>query len=119
MDNRSTTNKPLTISNVSGKLLHAELSYAVKGAALEVHKILGPGYLESVYEEAFSHELGLRKIVFERQKPLTAMYKGIVAGRFIADLIIENKILVELKAIKILTKTDEAQLMNYLRATGI
>ena len=100
-------------------LLYGELTQKIIGAAMEVHKILGPGFLESVYEESLAHELELRGVVFERQKVLAVHYKSIMAGKFIADMVIDNKVLVELKAIRMLTKVDEAQLLNYLRATGI
>ena len=86
---------------------------------MEVHKILGPGFLESVYEESLVHELELKGVLYERQKVLAVHYKSIVAGKYIADLVVDEKVLVELKAIKMLTKVDEAQLLNYLRATGI
>jgi GxxExxY protein len=100
-------------------LLYGEVTQKVIGAAMEVHKILGAGFLESVYEESLAHELTLRGVVFERQKILAVHYKSILAGKFVADMVIDNKVLVELKAIKMLTKVDEAQLINYLRATGI
>jgi GxxExxY protein len=100
-------------------LLYGEVTQKVIGAAMEVHKILGAGFLESVYEESLAHELTLRGVVFERQKILAVHYKSILAGKFVADMEIDNKVLVELKAIKMLTKVDEAQLINYLRATGI
>jgi GxxExxY protein len=100
------------------KLLYEDLTYAVLGAAQEVHRTLGPGYLESVYGEALAHELDLRSIPYERQAPLTVRYKEIVAGDFKADLWVDRKVLVELKALKALTDVDEAQLLNYLKATG-
>ena len=99
--------------------LYAELTQSIIGSAMEVHRILGPGFLESVYEEALSHEFTLKGLAYERQKVLAVKYKSIVAGRFVADYVIADKVLVELKAIKMLTKVDEAQILNYLRATGI
>ena len=109
------------MTNVAAQsiLLYGELTQKIIGAAMEVHRILGPGYLESVYEEALSHELQSRGILYERQRALTVRYKSIIAGKYIADLVIEDKVIIELKAIRSLTKTDEAQLLNYLRATGI
>lgn len=90
------------------------------GAAMEVHKVLGPGYLESVYEDALCCELKLLNINFNRQVDLDVKYKDIVfKKRFRADLLVEEKILVENKAIAILTKADEAQLLNYLKTTGL
>jgi GxxExxY protein len=99
--------------------LYGELTHAIIGAAMEVHRILGPGFLESVYEEALAHEFELKGLTYERQKVLSVKYKNVVIGRFIADYVIAEKVLVELKAIKMLTKVDEAQVLNYLRATGL
>ena len=100
------------------ELLHKELAFRVVGAAMEVHSVLGPGFLESVYEMALAHEFELRNIPFQRQVDLTVRYKNIVAGEFRADFVVDGKIIVELKATKKLTEVDEAQLLNYLKATG-
>jgi len=91
------------------EFLYKELTYAVIGAAIEVHRVLGPGFLEKVYENALTHELALRKINYRQQAELQVMYKGTVVGLYIADLVIEDKLIVELKAEKMLTKIDEAQ----------
>jgi len=99
-------------------LEHSELTRNIIGAAMEVHRHLGSGFLESVYEESLAIELQLRNIIYERQKPLNILYKGKLAKQFICDLLIESKVLVELKATKSLTSVDEAQLLNYLKATG-
>jgi GxxExxY protein len=98
--------------------LHKDLTYAIIGAAMEVHRILGPGFLESVYEEALAHEFMLRKMPFARQMDLKVAYKDIIVGDFRADFFVDSKVVVELKAIKALTANDEAQLLNYLRGTG-
>jgi len=102
---------------MSDKLLYRELSFRIIGAAMEVHRVLGPGFLESVYEQALAHEFDLRGILFERQTDLTIQYKEIIAGHFRADFLVDEKIVVELKATKGLTEIDEAQLLNYLRGT--
>jgi len=81
-------------------LLYSELTRSVIGAAIDVHKILGAGFLESVYEEAFATELKLRKIPYERQKPIDVVYKDSLAKQFVCDFIVYDKIIVELKAIK-------------------
>ena len=102
------------------KLLHEELTYRIIGAAKEVYKVLGPGYLESVYEDALCYELDLLDIAYKRQIELDVQYKTVVFERkFRADLLIENKILIENKASKKLSNQDEAQLINYLKTTGL
>ena len=100
------------------EFLYKDLTYAIIGSAMEVHRILGPGFLESVYEEALAHEFDLRGIPYQRQARLAVRYKEIVAGDFRADFLVDGKVVVELKAIKALTEGDEAQLLNYLKGTG-
>ena len=101
-------------------LIFAEEVYAIAGAAIEVHKKLGPGFLEAVYQEALEIEFGLRGIPFTSQKNLTVRYKGVVLRKeYSADFVCYGKIIVELKALSKLSGTDEAQLLNYLRATGL
>jgi GxxExxY protein len=100
-------------------LLFADLTYKIIGAALEVHKTLGPGFLEAVYEEAMAYELKKLGFSFERQKALTVYYKGITLGDYRADFLVESNVIVELKAQKVLTAVDEAQLLNYLKATNL
>ncbi|MCP4198100.1 MAG: GxxExxY protein, partial [Proteobacteria bacterium] len=101
------------------KLLFEELTYAINGAAMEVHKILGPGFLEAVYQAALEHELTLRGISFESQKRLEVTYKDQTVGEYIADIVVEDKVILELKAISTLNKAHEAQAHNYLAATGL
>jgi GxxExxY protein len=102
------------------KLLYEDLTYKIIGAAREVYKVLGPGYLESVYEDALCYELDLFNISYKKQVELDVRYKEIVfEKRFRADLLVESKILIENKAIKKITKQDEAQLINYLKTTGL
>jgi GxxExxY protein len=85
---------------------------------MEVHRILGAGFLESVYEEALAHELHLRNIPYQRQVALQVQYKDVVVGHFRADMLVDNKVIVELKATKGLSEIDEAQLINYLNGAG-
>lgn len=99
--------------------LNQDLTEKIIGAAMEVHNTLHNGFLESVYEEAMAIELELQKISFERQKPIDVFYKGKLAKQFFCDFVIENKVLVELKAIKKLTETENAQVLNYLKATNL
>lgn len=103
-----------------GNLLYEDLTYKIIGAAQEVHKELGPGYLESVYEDALCYELDLINIAYQRQVDLDVHYKNVIfERRFRADLLVENKVLVENKAIKKITNQDEAQLINYLKTTHL
>jgi GxxExxY protein len=104
---------------VEQNYLYADLTEQIIGAAMEVHRNLGAGFLESVYEESLAIEFELRKIKYERQKPVNVMYKGRAAKQFVCDFIIEGKVLVELKALKQLTSTEMAQTLNYLKATDL
>ncbi|MCX6035678.1 MAG: GxxExxY protein [Chloroflexi bacterium] len=102
------------------ELIFKEEVYAIMGAAMEVHRELGSGFLESVYQEALEVELARREIPFESQKPLKIVYKGqTLKKEFIADLICFGKIAVELKAQDSLSGKEEAQVLNYLKATGL
>jgi GxxExxY protein len=102
------------------KLLYENLTYKIVGAAREVYKVLGPGYLESVYEDALCYELDLLDVSYQRQLELDVQYKDVVfERRFRADLLIDNKVLIENKAIKKITNQDEAQLINYLKTTKL
>ena len=101
-------------------LVEEELTERIIGAAIEVHRTLGPGLLESVYEECLCHELGLRDLKFERQVALPLQYKGIsVSVGYRADIIVEGAILLELKAVERLLPVHEAQLLTYLRLSGM
>ena len=89
------------------------------GAAMEVHRALGPGLLESAYEECLSHELKLRSLSFERQRPLPVQYKGIqLECGYRLDLLVEKTVVVELKAISAIEPIHEAQLLTYLKIGG-
>jgi GxxExxY protein len=100
------------------KILYKDLSYAIVGAAMEVHRILGPGFLEAVYQAALAHELALRGIRFEQFKRLPVMYKEILVGDYVADFVVEDKVILEIKAVSELHPKHEAQAINYLTATG-
>jgi GxxExxY protein len=89
------------------------------GAAMEVYNRLGPGFLESVYEEAMAVELKLKKIAFERQKELPVIYRGSVIKTFVCDLLVAGEVIVEMKAIKALSEIDQVQLTSYLKASGV
>ena len=96
-----------------------ELVRRVIGAAIEVHRHLGPGFLESVYEEALCVELELRKIPFDRQRPIGVDYKGHSVGQGRLDLLVGDKLLVELKAVDRLVPIHSAQVISYLKATHL
>ncbi|MFC1534170.1 GxxExxY protein [Thermodesulfobacteriota bacterium] len=97
-----------------------ELTSKVIGAAIEVHKALGPGLLESAYEECLCHELDLRKILYKRQKEIPIEYKGIKLDiGYRLDLLVDNELIVELKACELIEKIHEAQLLTYLKLTNI
>ena len=95
-----------------------EITFAIKGAVFEVNKILGPGFMEKVYENALLLELSERGFKSDRQVPIIVKYKGREVGEYFADIIVENQVIVELKAVDSLQKIHEAQLLNYLKATG-
>ncbi len=91
----------------------------VIGLAIQVHKELGSGFLESVYHKALIIELEEQEITFQSGFPLEVLYKGKPAGIFIADLIVENRLLLELKAVECILSVHELQIVNYLKATGL
>ena len=94
-------------------------SYRIIGACMEVHNVLGAGFLESVYQEALAYEFYLQNIPFEREKKLTIRYKDIELEKmYSADFVCYDAIIVELKALSGLTSEHEAQVLNYLKATG-
>jgi GxxExxY protein len=96
-----------------------ELTGLVIGAAIEVHKVLGPGLLESAYEECLCHELQLRKISFERQKALPVRYKGVQLNcGYRLDVLVDNAIVLELKSCDRLEPIHHAQLLTYLKLTN-
>jgi GxxExxY protein len=93
------------------------LAHTVIGAAIEVHRHLGPGFLESVYEEALCVELRLRKIPFERQHPAKVEYKGEYVGEGRLDLLVDDRLIVELKAVREVAPIHRAIVLSYLKAT--
>ena len=101
------------------ELVFRALSHQVLGACFSVHNVLGPGLLESVYEGALVIEFDHRGIPVERQKVYPVYYKGELAGAYIADMVAAGKIILELKSVQTLTRVMEAQLLNYLRLSGV
>ena len=101
------------------KLVLEELSYQVISAVFEVHNELGPGFLEKVYERALVKEFELRNMFVETQKEIQVSYKNEIVGSYFADILVDGQMIVELKAVAALSPLHEAQLLNYLKATGI
>ena len=95
------------------------LASMVLDAALEVHRNLGPAFLESVYENALCHELSLRGVPFERQVAVPVLYKNLLVGEGRADLVVGERVVVELKALPALGPVHLAQVISYLKATGL
>jgi GxxExxY protein len=96
-----------------------ELTGEIIGRAMTVHSALGPGFVESIHRNALGHELGKAGIQFECLKPILVHYDGVIVGKFEADMVVEGKVLLELKAVQTLVTAHETQLVNYLAATGI
>jgi GxxExxY protein len=94
------------------------LTETVIGLAMKVHRALGPGFLESVYLNALVHELRRTGVSAEVAQRITVRYENVIVGDFIADLVVNEALICELKAISTLTKADEVQLVNYLTATN-
>ena len=101
-------------------LLHEKETYKIIGAAMEVHKELGCGFLEAVYQEAMEKEFCLQHIPYRREMPLPVYYKNeILQKAYIADFVCYDKIIVELKALSGLSNEHEAQILNYLKAAKL
>jgi len=94
-----------------------DLTGRIIGCAFTVSNTLGVGFLEKVYENALAHELRKAGFRVEQQKPITVEYDGVVVGEYVADLVVEGSVIVELKAAKALDEIHYAQCLNYLRAT--
>ncbi|MBO1519737.1 GxxExxY protein [Oceanisphaera pacifica] len=96
-----------------------ELTYKIRGAVFEVYRQLGHGFLETVYHKALAYELTQQGLAVKSEVPLIALYKNHEVGQYRADLIVEGKILLELKAQTTLNPASEAQVINYLKITGL
>ena len=96
-----------------------DITYTINGAVFEINNILGPGFLEKVYEKALLVELKSRGMKAENQVPITITYKNEIVGEYFADIIVEDKVIVEIKTVEKLEKIHEAQVLNYLKATGL
>lgn len=101
-------------------LLYEELTGEIVGAAIEVHRVLGPGLLESAYEECLCRELELRQVRFQRQVALPVSYRGLQLDcGYRLDLVVEEKVVLEIKAVESLAPTHQAQLLTYLKLSGL
>jgi GxxExxY protein len=98
---------------------HEKLTQKIIGCAMTVHRALGPGFLESVYQNALGHELRKAGLNTECEKAIQVTYDGVVVGNFSADMLVEDEVLIENKAVQTLVVAHEVQLVNYLTATGI
>ena len=98
---------------------HEELTKEIIGCAMKVHGTLGPGFLESVYQNALALELRKAGMQVECEKKIQVTYDGVVVGDFVADMLINERVLIENKAVQVLAIAHEVQLVNYLTATGI
>ena len=95
-----------------------EITYKINGAVFEVNRQLGSGFLEKVYENALLIELRERGLMAESQVPIRVEYKGNLVGDYLADIVVQDQVILEIKAIESLAKIHEAQILNYLKATG-
>ena len=100
-------------------LAHQEITEQIIGAAFEVHRVLGYGFLEKVYQRAMQVELQKRGMTAELERDITVRYKNVVVGEYRADLLVNDVVLVELKVANRYNPEDEAQLLNELKATGL
>lgn len=114
------------MSETGGEMRHADLpaevedvGRAVIGAAIEVHRTLGPGLLEKIYEQAMVHELGLVGLAAERQIEVRVPYKGVLLDAQRIDLVVAKVVLVELKCVRVIEDVHKAQTLSYLRLTGL
>ena len=101
------------------KYLHQELTSEIISAFYKVYNTLGFGFLEKVYENALKYELEKMRFKVDKQKPITVYYDDLTVGEYFADLIVEDKVIIELKAAEALIEEHELQLINYLKATEI
>ena len=107
-----------TIEFTEKEYPYKDITDRIIGAAMEVHTALGPGLLESIYEEALAHEFNLRKIRYDQQKEISLKYKDIFVGNHRIDFLVEDNVIVELKSLDTLHPIHEAQILTYLKATS-
>jgi GxxExxY protein len=101
------------------ELVHGDATYAIIGAAMEVHRELGPGFLETIYQRGMEAELRRRGMSFESQRRILVRYKGETLAEHVLDLVVDGRVVVELKAVKELTDQHLAQTLSYVRASNL
>jgi len=99
------------------KLEHEELTYQIRGAIFEVYNVLGPGFKESIYHSSLRQEFDKRKLNYAEKKKIKINYKGQEVGVYEPDFVVEDKVIIEVKAVEIMPKVFEKQLYSYLKAT--
>lgn len=104
---------------MSESLLHGDLTYKIIGIGMKVHSTLGHGFLEKVYENSMMVALRSAGIFAEQQVPIKVVFEGVIVGDYFADILVEKKVILELKACERITDIHKAQALNYLKATGI
>lgn len=109
----------MPLNKNDGKIVYKELSYKIIGLAMQVHKELGNGFLEKVYENAMMVLIRREGIKALQQAPIKVMFHGEVVGDYFADILVEEKIILELKSVDRIIDAHKAQALNYLKATGM
>jgi len=107
------------MTNPDNNYKHTDLTEKIIGCAYQVYNALGAGFIEEIYENALMIELKNAALTAQQQYPVKVYYQGILIGDYVADIIVEDKVIVELKAVSQLTKAHEVQLVNYLKATKL
>ena len=97
---------------------HAELTAKIISRGMKVHRALGPGFLESIYRHALAHELRCAELLVECERKIQVCYDGVIVGDFAADMLVERRVLIEIKAVRAIAPAHEVQLVHYLTATG-
>jgi len=111
--------KRIEVEHLREGAYYSDLTYEIIGAAMDVHRELGPGLPEKIYENALLHELTLQEIDFEVQKQIRVIYKGVLLGEFFLDLLVDGKVIVELKALSQLLPVHKSQVITYLKASHL
>jgi GxxExxY protein len=109
----------MTTRPTDEKVVYPELSFAIVGLAIDIHNQLGPGFGEDIYEKAMAYELAAHHVPFEEQKVVQVVYKGQPMGTYRLDLVVDDKIIVELKALPDISPLCKQQLLSYLKATHL